>query len=331
MFLFKRVVCVPLLVFIGAVLSTGCVSKSRAEIFKSEVKAPSNGAKLEPGAWDKFAEQDAKRNLGSTRTAFWFLPFDLYVKDFHVAKDRESARSKNFSWNDLSTPILFTTLPLRFAYSEYRYEKGREEPVSENGFHWTLFWAQSRSKGKPTSLRLKAHGVPLFFGDVGFEDRDRDIDVSFTHILWTLGPAWLRVHADNDTQKQKGYFAAPFLLGGICGTVLWSDYQVRTDEKNLALGHGPLFGFAGYWKQEMPYYEFETKEDPEKGKEEVRFIAGSQSVSGAVLGILWSQYTRRDLDGKIEKSRNGPLWSAFGWSHRDGKFAVRFLWIPIRF
>jgi hypothetical protein len=317
------------LLVLAASLGTGCVSKNRAEIFKEEVKAPTNGRKLSPDAWDKFAAQDEKRRLTSGRTSFWLLPFSLYVHDFSVARNREVATSKNVAWNDLSTPILFTTLPLRFSYREYEYTKGNLEPVSKTSVSWNLFWASASTKGEPNTVRFKAKGIPLFYAFASASDPKRDFKLSVNNVLWTLGPAWLKIDGKNGDQQQKGYFGAPLLLGGMLGGILWGDHHIQSNGNQSSLGHGPLFGFLGYWKQTAPWLVYpEAKAGEDAPKPEVK---GRQCMSGALLGILWSQYTRRDEAGKIDKSRNGPLWTMFGWSHRDGKFAVKFLWIPIRF
>ncbi|MEO8376347.1 MAG: hypothetical protein ABI579_01645 [Candidatus Sumerlaeota bacterium] len=320
---------ITLLAF-AAMSFTGCSSVGRADLFKNkEAKAPINGGKLDAGSWDKFATVDAKRNLKSSKTTFWLLPFTLSVHDFGVSDERDKAVSRNVMWNDILTPLLLTTLPLHFSYSEYQYTKDGLEPVSKAGFRWTLLWAQSENHGQETDFKFRAKGIPLFYAYVSAKNPQKKVSLSFNHSLWTLGPALLRMDIDDKLQKQKGYFFAPLLLGGALGGVLWTDYYVIAADDRRAMGHGPLFGALGFWKQRSQWVNYipaEAKDAPP-----TKEVKGTQSTSGVLLGILWTQYERRDLEGKIDKSRYGPLWTMFGWSHRDGKLAVKFLWIPIRF
>ncbi|MCC6547463.1 hypothetical protein IT570_09880 [Candidatus Sumerlaeota bacterium] len=320
-----------LAMFSLAVLSlASCSSVSRADLFKNkEAKAPINGRALEPDAWEKFATVDQKRNLRSSKTGFWLLPFTLSVHDFAVSPNRDAAVNRNVMWNDLLTPLLLTTLPLHFSYSEYQYEKGIAEPVSKTGFRWTLLWAQTESRGKETDFKFRAKGIPLFYAFVSARNPGKKVNLSFNHSLWTLGPALLRMDVDEKLQKQKGYFFAPLLLGGALGGVVWTDYYVVARDEKTAMGHGPLFGALGFWKQRSQWVSY--TEAAKKDEPPIAEVKGTQSVSGVLLGILWSQYERRDMEGRIDKSRYGPLWTMFGWSHRDGKFAVKFLWLPIRF
>lgn len=309
----------------------GCSSASRADLFKNrETTAPHNGRSLDPGAWEKFETVDSKRRLSSSHTTFWFLPFQFSVHDFHVSKDRDKAVSRNVMWNDISTPLLLTALPFHFAFSEYQYEKGSDAPISKSGFRWTLLWANTESRGKETDFKFRAKGIPLFYAFVSARSTEKDMKLSFNHSLWTLGPALLRLKtSDPINGGRRGYFFTPLLLGGALGGILWTDHYVVAEDQRLSLGHGPLFGPLGYWKQRSEWVSYKPSEN--KDEPPTKEVKGIQSQSGVLLGILWSQYERRDLNGKIDKSRYGPLWTMFGWSHREGRLAIKFLWVPIRF
>jgi len=345
------------LVFAVVALLTGCTFNQNSEFFKTQ-PVIKDGAPITEETW---AAMDAARAEGkdsrlSSKGSFAFpLPGLVRIQTFAAGQNPETKKTDKadsllFVWNDLLTPYLGLTLPLRAKFRLYHYERGTPLPAGFRGITYSPFVFEDRAIGKvDPNLELKARGLPLLFADFKARyaeaDRDRRHHFRANTFLWTLGPAVAKYRAeaiataDAETTAplSRGYLAAPLLLGGAPGAVLWTDYHIRIAEtKDSAgqrfVGHGPFLGFLGYFDSKVSpkvRTEITTSADGTERVETQRNIDGSRKVH-VLGGILWHHYTRRDAATSVRlRYRNGPLWGAFGWGHDGDRFNIRFLYIPI--
>ncbi|MCB2155113.1 hypothetical protein KQI84_09520 [bacterium] len=281
--------------------SVGCSIIDDDKIF-ADFPAPGPGEMINSELWDQVEGTDSVHRSSHAKT--WPLPWFFSLHDFAIS--REAASRFDFAWYDLGNPLIF--LPVYVSAGQAFYEAGDHEPIGEAHLFWTPFWTSAKTRN-PQALgsNLNAWGVPLFVSHVGGNLRNGDF--SLTNILWTLGPM---VMSYETKSGNGGYVATPFLLGGLLGSILWADFDIREDQ-NRIIGHGPLFSYLGY-SDVTSQYRHKVKKQ--------RMV---------ILGILWFDRSLSDLKkNQVINSSHGPLWGMFGWGRKNTAPTVRFLWIPIR-
>src|SRR5690606_21066396 len=98
-----------------------------------------------------------------------------------------------FAWNDLSSPLFVTFLPLRISYREYHYNREQERPIASRSLNWNPFWASSSSRGEISdATRIKSVGIPLLYSHTRLERKENNTSIRFYNALWTLGPAVMK-------------------------------------------------------------------------------------------------------------------------------------------
>jgi hypothetical protein len=329
---------------------SGCQSSSRTSFFR-ENAPPRDGVVLPVDFWEKVEEAKTRterpdRRLGSTDTRIWLLPFNINTRSVSIGDDGSGMDVVHVTWNDIGVPVLLFTLPWRVKFRQYHYEEGSLHPTGFRSLTWSPFVFEDRAIGSVDKrLRIKGSGLPLLYSNLKVDLKDRAendiVKLRGSTSLMTLGPSYMtieqRVPHDKETSgTQSVYMAAPLFLGGWPGLMLWSDYRIAAKPTgDRFTGHGPLFGLLGYFaaKRGGGYFIMSpenprTEEDSEFQYEV--FKRDSESVRLLLMGLLWHDYSRRDFEtGQVNSSRHGPLWSAFGWGRKNGRFKVRFLWIPI--
>lgn len=281
------------------------------------------GGELPPAFWEATDEFETDSNIYYQKQSFWMLPFNLYLNEIRLSdNDKNRAFAHHVGWNDFGSSMLMVFLPYHFTYTDYIYERGTPGPIGKRGIRWTLLWTAPFAEGESGSDSLfQSKGIPLVHSWSRVRAKDR-YDVRFWNTFWTFGPFALVFENETGDSKFHGYFASPLMLGGALGAILWSDYHISQDGEGYAVAHGPLFGSLGYMgmKSTVP-----SSEDPFAGP------VASESTHTLLGGLLWHDYQRRSLEGQYEAGRYGPLWTAFGWQKRDGRFGLRVLFIPIKF
>lgn len=280
-----------------------CAASQRASSLE-DYRLPTRGGALDQEVWES-AREDDRLVHSFNQTRFWLLPLSLYVKQFRLDENTDRAQATNLRWNDLSTPVLLTFLPLRVHYSEHYYTEGEEEPVGRLGFWWNPLWTGSNVDPAPGQERvpeIRAIGVPLLFSYIRATasppaDPLPGLTTEVTHFggevtvftsLWTLGPAAVRVRQSDGMGgrgRDGGYAAAPLLLGGVLGTFLWSDYLFRAEREAM----------NGAAQAAEMYDDLPSREDVRHAylntREQRHFATGH----GPVFGFLGYHHTMRDF------------------------------------
>lgn len=314
---------------------TACKGGGRTQELDG-VRLPYGGRPMTAKVWEAVDKADEKQPIAESYRFIWPIPLEVVNRTTVVARTKDKSQNSRLIWNDLATPLLVTFLPLRIDYSRYVYDRAHEMPTGKQHLYWNLFWAGSSESGDIGSdLRMHAAGVPLFYGAMRVERIQAKQLLDFHQVLWTLGPAWMRFHGEGPGGAGHGYFVTPLLLGGALGTAVWTDYHIDAPEAKLE-GHGPLAGFLGYWclKAEKTRLNPEAAEHvgpPSPGEKapDTMIAEGTRTKRLIIGGLLWHDFVDRDTKGVVQDSGHGPLWSAFGWGKKNGKFAVRVLFIPI--
>ncbi len=330
---------------ISALILTGCTSSSTNRNLR-DTNISISGGPIPEDVWVKANEDRPTIPPRRELSRFWLLP--LYAHSSHITLYPEgipappgdsdipslenTAEGATFIWNDLLTPLIFTTLPLRIYYQQVEYERGTEEPIGKRGVAYTPFWAWSWNKGEfNDDVELKAMGVPLLFSQlkIGQERRDgnQGANIRINQFLWTLGPSLLRLNAATEDEGTiKGFYANPLFLGGGLGALVWSSYHLdahgRDDQVATVRGHGPLLGIIGYFRTHERRFR--------PNLEEERLDLHDDSTTLLLGGTLWYSSKNR-VNGELEKSTNGPLWGIVSVGKRNNRPAIKVLWIPIQF
>ncbi len=308
--------------FVMASFLTGCLSVHQPQSLKDSGLKP--GEPITEEQWAKIDELGPQGNVLLQKRFSWLLPLNIYSQTMTRQGGGESIWAERFTWNGLGFPMFF--LPYRVVYANSSYDRSQDEPVGKEGLIWWPLYTDRFSEGDPSgNVQIDADGIPLFFSRVRADTGD--FQAQFWNVLWTLGPACLTAEATDPRTDETAevYLAAPLLLGGVLGTILWTDVSIKNaNAQESIMMHGPLFGILGYYQ--IKQRAVEMNEDSQEPA-----IVGRESVHGLVGGALWNDYTRRDLDGELVKARYGPLWTGFGWQWKEDRFGLRFLWIPIQF
>jgi hypothetical protein len=332
----------------------GCSQNMRSAHFKT-APPPAHGKPITEPQWQAMQEaHDSRkdRRLVVQESLNWPLPFIATARDFSVERNRETGRldkaqGMQFVFNDLATPLILTTLPLRMKFRLYHYERDTDLPVGFRALTYSPFVFEDRAIGKvDRRYTVRAQGLPLLFADLKLAKNDPEEGTAkrlhATTTLWTLGPAWLtfdtetKANDDPSTRTSTGYAALPLMLGGGLGTILWTDYSLRLTDpdhggKRRVIGHGPLAGFLGYFDDRAESGTATVTRKTSDGEEREVTISTEGRRNVHVLGgLLWHHYTKRDAaTGARVRDRSGPLWSMFGWGHSADSFKVRILFVPI--
>jgi hypothetical protein len=333
------------------VLLAGCAGKIRSTYFKSN-PVPYDGKELPDGFWKDLQTHDAATipagkapppERASDRN-FWVLPLQLNLRSVTVSQDRKHVNVDQLVWNDLLSPVILTSLPLRLKYRGYSYKEGSNLPTGFREFTWSPFLVEDRMIGDvDKKLRIKGGGLPLL-GTKIHASNEGNAEVNYADAfdlralasLWTLGPAYAKIEMqqmiDDKPTTVTAYGAAPLLLAGAPGLMLWTDYKVRDGRGGYATAHGPALGSLGYFAaKNMDRAITEIVKDEVTGNETTKVIPPDPNVRRFLLGgLLWHSYVKRDRETQaLDKSRHGPLWTMFGWGHKDGRFNVRLFFLRI--
>ncbi|MDK2971673.1 MAG: hypothetical protein PWP23_1428 [Candidatus Sumerlaeota bacterium] len=261
------------------------------------------------------------------------------------------AQATSMDWNDLLTPAknYFISLPLRGKYAEYEYRKGTGEPAGSQGIAFHPFWAWNWKDGELASGRsFDAKGIPLFYSRMEIAQKDQKMDSVLTtdNYLWTIGPrvSWFDVDGDSDEllggeqalpgidpnldavlsndqfDEIAGYYANPLYLGGILGSILWTDYRfhARNDVwEDNHVAHGPLWGWL--------FYVHSRQKDVSRSG----VVTGEELSRLYVAGWLWKTSITKDAQGQVVDEIEGPLLGGFGWGRKAGVKTLRLFWMPI--
>jgi hypothetical protein len=330
----KKLLALLLTLLIAASLSS-CASKMGAGSFATPI--PAKGGPVDPSIWEAADGAPEGKGIDKATGRSWLFPFFFKLNFLEVAVNHNEARRSGFSWFDLSTPILMTFLPVHITYSRDFYNREQAEPVGSQRLTWNLFWASASEEGPALDpLKLRAYGVPLLFSRITGTQRDleqRNRRFTWTTTLWTLGPM-IVTYRDNKGVVTDGWFATPAQLGGFLGPLVWLSYKFKLDSGQFATAHGPLFGYLGVAHGRAPYMKgdriIELPKAPGELPKTEPFEQMAKSHTLVLLGTLWESLVRSDEQGRVVRSSHGPLWGMFGWGRKDGGFALRFLWIPIR-
>lgn len=314
----------PLLASATLVLLAGCSSHFTNHSLEGKT-LPYHGEAIDEETWEAIAGARPQGQPLEMRSFALPLPTVVVHRAFSPLQEAGTHTAASFTWYDGFIGALGISLPLVVNFNSYQYEPDVAEPVGRVSALYTPLWATSSSEGEAeTALSLEAKGVPLLFTRVNLrEESPGGIGgtATMTGFLWTLGPAVLKL--DTDDGSRRGYMAAPLLLGGMPGALLWSDYHLY-EEDSHRIGHGPGFGFLGYtqWRT-TETWEAPAGEEASAAEERFRRLV--------IGGALWQDTARSDADGASISTSHGPLWGMFGWGSRGDDFALRALWIPIVF
>lgn len=303
-----------------------------------------SGEKIKPEVWEAAGSGETAKTLNEKHGRIWLLPFNVSVWQFLAPKNSNKAIGNNFTWNDLLTPVLFTTLPLRARFHEYAFEKGTDTPVGTRTLNWNPFWTWVSEKGKfPRTTDLKAQGIPLFYGHVSVKDSTADrFRFNITNTLWSVGPMYMCFEGKRDakvptrmadgtttrtlqTKTQGAYLFTPVLALGGPGVLLWSDYYFHDNLERYNIGHGPILGLLGYVEAFNPAATARKRAADEEGLR----VPATELRRRLIAGVLWSSRVDRDAEKALVYSSHGPLWGIIGWGYKDERPRVQILWIPI--
>ncbi len=294
---------------LAAVLG-GCTASQRSQSLEGH-RLPTRGGDLSAEVWQA-AREEPRRVHEMSSIRFWALPLSLYVRQFRLDENTERAQGSNLRWNDLSSPIFLTFLPLRVHYSEHYYTEESEEPAGRMSFWWNPLWTGSNVEPAPGQERvpeIRAVGVPLLFsyirgsGEPAHEpvpgvpqelQQPGGTITAFTS-LWTLGPAAFTMKqpgVNGRLQENRGYVAMPVLLGGALGALLWTDRMFRMEM--LAADGAPQ---SADMYETLPG-EDEVREAYMNTREQRRFVTGH----GPVFGYLGYYHNK-----SVSVLRNGDL------------------------
>jgi hypothetical protein len=302
-------------------LVTACSTTRTAKPLEGR-EIPYDGSPIPADLWTAAMVPEKPSQL---RTTIWPLPTTFGFRRFWVNPKDGTANSLRVSLGSLWMLIL----PYRAEITLAQYDGPDAKPTGFRSLKWNPFFTRARNEGEFqfAGMRFKSNGVPVFYSNskTDFENGAWAMQARLKQGLWLLGPTQLGLAEglsaryggkEGRFQNQAKVFA-PLYLGGP-GSWLWLTTDVRLGNTNLEgapnglrfRGNGPVFGLGGYL--------FGSN------------ISGNRSSNfrHVVLGLLWHDVNTR-VDGKLETSRHGPLWSGFGWGHRDGRFRLRFLWFSI--
>lgn len=332
-------------------LTSGCMDVYRSgSLQEMDI---SYGGEQPPGFWEAVPETPAGQEVQLAHKKFtWLLPYSMYLNQMRSTSGGEGVVTDQIAWNDLTLPIF--TLPLRVYYARTYYDKGSSTPAGKVGFYAWPLYANSFERGDvPSNYTFDADGIPLLFSRLSIQFPP-NVRFFAWNSAWSLGPAFLSIKSTKNKEDLSVKVFVPLLLLGTPGLLLWSDFYAK-QEDTTAIVHGPLFGMLGYANLTFPKFEMVEMNEEEVAKARARaktngsryidmmerdesegptmhrVLAGTTSYHHLVGGALWMDKSSRDREGNLESAKYGPLWSAFGWQTEEGRFGLRFLWIPIRF
>jgi len=322
----KVLTCSVLLV--GLALN-GCVTNSGKRKLDNQ-SLPVSGEPIPKALWDDLTQDDSGKPAGGTtyrRAHDWTIPTVLVRRWFHTGNEGKSLSATRIEYFSLLSLIL----PFHGGLKRYDYNAPDSEPIADRWLHWNPFWTSAGGKGDLAigKLEVDSAGIPLLYASTGVDSESSDYAVRLRvrQSLWLFGPGYVRARGPElltfgPGRNPESGFKEDFFRGyfpvGIRAFMLWVSYDARLRSgggNNGAVryhftGHGPIAGFGGYF--------FGSKREGED----------HSNFRHVVLGALWHDVVTR-RSGELKTSRHGPLWSAFGWGHRDGKFNVRLFWLPI--
>jgi hypothetical protein len=310
-----------LLAIIAPVFLTGCIISQKEEAWKESSPLKKDGT-LADDFWEKATPgKDEQLKLG-----FWPLPFQFYLKSVGVEQNGDAAMRKA-SWNDLGFPFLLM-LPLRFSYQDAIYRKGETTPYATYDIHANPFWTRTTFTDRPDSHTITIQGTPILYTKVdtmiALPGQQERLRTRIRNYFWTLGPMYIDAGEEHPPQPPnddaKGYVFFPLLLGGITGPTLWTSSELIAHEPDGRVisaegSHGPLFGALGYRHRRTKLGEISENH--------------YDTSHSLLAGILWLDRATNTEQHKTINAKNGPLWAMFGWGKKDGRPAVRILWVPI--
>lgn len=290
---------------VGIAGTAGCWSDPHG-VFPGIYRLPPGRAPLPESFW-----QSASAHAGEQGEGFGMFPVPGYYRQ-HVFWLDASAQVADYQAAGAYGPWL--GLPFYQGVDERVYT--RDGRVLKNTVQWTPFLATTnRGDWPPDRLPSEAWGVPLFF--TVYRDYAGFLSTRATgwQTLWTLGPSYFRFTAQ-ERSGGSGYSFHPLTAAGF-GDFLWSSYCVTWPDHS-ATGHGPLFGFLGYYST-TDLHGFVPGGHPFR----------PHSFSMLALGSLWFSYESRSQEGMVIDAINGPLWGMFGPGYWNGEPVFRMFWMPI--
>ena len=303
----------------------GCVNRTTVREFQGH-KIPYHAEKLDEGFVEKLATVNSIAPQVERVANVFPFPSILIYRNFSNKDNNGNVAATSFTWYDLFLGSIGISLPLAVNYTDNHYSAETGERVAQRRAVYTPLWASSSSEGEfARGMNIEASGIPILWGRMKFSETNREGvtgTAKMTSFLWTLGPMVVQMRTSDDSAG--GYMAAPLLLGGLLGGILWSDYHLR-DGESMRIGHGPLLGFLGYtqWRIVRPptFDETETMTRP-RAENSRRLVLG---------GVLWEDTRNVEGTDTVTSTSHGPLWGMLGWGSKEGRFALRLLWIPIKF
>jgi hypothetical protein len=173
---------------------------------------------------------------------------------------------------------------------------------------WTPLYASSTATDWPADIpTLSASGVPLLYSRVTYGTTGARPSIDVHAWLWTLGPSWMSLDLDLDSERATGWWFMPLTLGCF-GDLLWLSSEQVTDTTREVI-HGPIHGWLGY-------------------RSDVDTSARTSSRS-LLAGLLWYDSADSDVEGDMTREIHGPLWGMFGWGRSEGRATIRVFWYPI--
>ena len=321
-----------------AAASAGCSFGNGPE-FLRHYRRPAAGEPVPASFWTEASVRGAPAE-GSAQdgdwtgfeTSFWLLPTWVSGRHTSTPPQADSVTDSEFQFLDLGV-ICFPFLPLWLDIDTQLVRRSGER--AESATTWTPLWTVSRSTGWPADARrASARGVPLVYGWVEYGREGEEPAFEMHNVLWTLGPAWLRIDwpetgeprfglAADGTLHAHGWAFSPLLLGGP-GAWLWTSSEIEDDALDRVV-HGPLDGWLGYRSvlEHNPPGAYWTP--PSAVPTDSGISVSTRRVIG---GALWYDSETTVYDETTE-ARHGPLWGLFGWGHAGAEPVIYLFWFPI--
>jgi hypothetical protein len=325
-----------------AVALTGCSFGNGPE-FLRRYERPAPGKQVPESFWTAASDEEAstvrvgtndsarREDWDAFETSFWLLPTWFSGRRTSTPPQADSVVDTEFQFLDLGV-VCIPFFPLWLSTDTQRVERSGER--AESGMTWTPLWTVNGATNWPADEpRASARGVPLLYGWVEYGREGEEPVFEMHNVLWTLGPAWLRVDwpetgepriglaADGELHP-RGWAFSPLLLGGP-GAWLWTSSEIEDDKLDHSM-HGPLNGWLGY-RSTLEHEPAGVFWIPPSASSPARPSRFSRRI---VAGALWYD-SEEIVGGVVSKARHGPLWGVFGWGQSSARPVIYLLWFPV--